>query len=323
MQYRRFGRTGWQISEIGFGCWGLGGGWGPRDDTQGQAALEQGVNFFDTAYVYGNGHSEQLVGEILRRWGKPVILATKVPSKTMEWPASPTTPISRAFPTDWIIRCTEMSLKRLGLARIDLQQLHVWTDTWVEADEWRKAAETLKRDGKIRAFGVSINDHEPESALKIVATGEIDSIQVIYNIFDQSPAEKLFPIAQEHGLAVIVRVPLDEGSLTGAFTSETRFPRGDWRSGYFKGERLKETCARVEKLKPFLRPGMPTLSALALKFCLAHPAVSAVIPGMRKVSNVAANCAVSDGTPLDPKDLKDLKSHRWRRNFYVGAWDLG
>jgi len=325
MRYRTFGKTGWKVSEIGFGCWGLGGGWGPRDDPEAKAALkrglELGVNFFDTAYVYGDGHSEELLGQVLRDWGKPVMVATKIPAKTMEWPAKPATPISRAFPTQWIIQCTEVSLKRLGLERIDLQQLHVWTDAWVQADEWKKAADQLKSQGKIRAFGVSLNDHEPESALKLVALREIDSVQVIYNIFEQTPQKALFPLCQEHGVAVIGRVPLDEGSLTGAFTPQTRFPKGDWRAGYFKEGRLEQACARAQRLTSFLRPGIPSLSALALKFVLAHPAVSTVIPGMRKVSHVEANCAVSDTEGLTPQEAQELKGHAWERNFYVGAWD--
>ena len=325
MRQRLFGRTGWDLSEIGFGCWGMGGGWGPRDDEEAKAslrrALELGVNFFDTAYVYGEGKSEQLLGEVLRQSDRPFHVATKVPSATLEWPAHPKISIAKAFPTEWIIRCTETSLKRLGLERIDLQQMHVWTDAWVEAAEWRKAVEVLKRQGKIRAFGVSVNDHEPESALKLAATGEVDSVQVIYNIFDQTPAQRLFPLCQEHGVAVIARVPFDEGSLAGAFTPQTRFPRGDWRAGYFKGERLEETCSRVERLKKLLGPEAPTLTSLALKFALSHPAVSTVIPGMRKRSHVDSNCAASDGTHLSREKQAALKGHAWPRNFYVGAWD--
>lgn len=286
-----------------------------------QRALELGVNFFDTAYIYGNGHSEKILGEVLSCWKEPVRVATKVPAKTMEWPARSTTPISKAFPTDWIIHCTETSLKRLKLEAVDLQQMHVWTDAWVEAQEWQKAADTLKRQGKIRAFGVSVNDHEPGSVMKLVATGKIDSIQVIYNIFDPTPAQALLPLCQKQGVAMIVRVPFDEGSLTGTLTPQTRFPWGDWRAGYFRGERLKQVCERVERLKEFLTPGVPTVSALALRFVLAHAAVSTVIPGMRKVKNVEANCAVSDGKALDPQVLTRLGAHAWERNFYTGAWD--
>ncbi len=325
MQYRPFGKKRWSASQLGFGCWGLGGGWGHRDDSQAKAALrralECGINFFDSAYVYGEGHSERLLGEVIRTSQEPVIVATKVPAKTMEWPAHPTTPISKAFPTDWIVRCTEISLQRLGLERIDLQQMHVWTDAWVETDEWKKAAEQLKRQGKIKAFGISVNDNEPESALQLAATGLIDSVQVVYNVFEQSPAEKLFPICQEHGVAIIARVPFDEGALTGSFRPDMKFEPDDWRAGYFKGERLIQTCERVERLKAFLRPGVETLSALSLKFVLSHPAVSTVIPGMRKISHVEANCAAVEGGVLTAEELQRLKSHAWARNFYQGAWE--
>ena len=325
MRQRVFGRTGWQVSEIGFGCWGMGGGWGPRDDAGAKAAirraLELGVDFFDTAWIYGEGQSEKLLGEGLRGTDKPARVATKVPAKTMDWPAHPGLDIRKAFPVDWIIECTETSLKRLGMERVDLQQMHIWTDAWVEAEEWREAAARLKKQGKIKGFGVSVNDHEPDSALKLVASGEIDSVQVIYNIFDPTPEQRLFPLAQEHGVAVIARVPFDEGSLSGKFTRETRFPKSDWRSGYFKGERLTETCERVERLKSQLDKETPTLSALALKFCLSHPAVSTVIPGMRRQEHVEANCAVSDLPPLSSAKRALLKEHAWARNFYRGAWD--
>ena len=324
MQPRTFGKLGWRVGEIGFGCWGLGGDWGSRDDAEGRRALERavalGINFFDTAYVYGNGHSEELLGSVVRAAPHPVYVATKVPSKLMTWPADPRQRIADAFPTEWIIRCTERSLKRLGVERIDLQQLHVWTDAWVGADEWRRAAEQLKRDGKIRAFGVSVNDHDPPSVLGLVATDEIDSVQVICNIFDQSPIEQLLPLCQQHGVAVIARVPFDEGGLTGTLTNETRFPRGDWRATYFRDERLTETVERVDRLREFLRPGVPTISALALKFILGHPAISTVIPGMRRVAHVEANAAVSDGPPLTPAELARLRAHAWPRNFYLGTF---
>ncbi len=324
MRQRSCGRLGWRVSEIGFGCWGIGGDWGTRDDGEARRALlrglELGINFFDTAYVYGSGHSEGLVGEVIRAWPRPVVVATKVPSKLMTWPADPATRITDAFPTDWIIRCTEISLKRFGVERIDLQQLHVWTDAWVGADEWRRAAERLKRDGKIRAFGVSINDHDPDSALQLVATGEIDSVQVIFNIFDQSPAERLLPLCQERGVAVIARVPFDEGGLTGTLTPQSVFARGDWRAAYFRDERLAETVARVARLREFLGPHVPSVSALALKFVLSHPAISTVIPGMRRAAHVEANAAVSDGHLLPPDVLARLKAHAWPRNFYVGTF---
>ncbi len=303
----------------------MGGGWGPRDDEEAKAAirraLELGVDFFDTAWIYGEGQSEKLLGEALKGSTRPFRVATKVPAKTMDWPAHPGLDVRKAFPADWILECTETSLKRLGMERVDLQQMHIWTDAWVDAEEWREAAQRLKKQGKIKAFGVSINDHEPESALSIVASGEIDSVQVIYNLFDQRPAERLFPLAQEQGVAVIARVPFDEGSLAGRFTPETKFPRGDWRAGYFKGERLAETCTRVEELKKLLGPEARDLSTLALKFVLAHPAVSTVIPGMRRREHVEQNCTASDGRPFSKQTLAVLKEHAWARNFYQGAWD--
>lgn len=314
-----------ELSKLGFGCWGLGGGWGRVDDTQAQAALrravELGINFFDTAFIYGQGHSEEIVGRALRPVRNKVYIATKVPAKTMEWPATPQSIITKAFPVDWFVRCTETSLRRLGLERLDLQQMHVWTDAWVDSDEWRKAVQWLKKEGKIRSFGVSVNDHEPDSVLKLVATGEIDSVQVIYNIFDQTPAEKLFPLCQEHGVKVIVRVPFDEGALTGLLKPGMRFEPDDWRAGYFKGERLTETLDRVERLQAFLGPDAPELPSLALKFAMGHPAVSTVIPGMRKVSHVEANAAIAAGKPLPADTLHRLREHAWPRNFYQGAWE--
>lgn len=325
MRQRSFGRTGWEVSELGMGTWGFGGDFGPRDDAEAVRAVgravAQGVTFFDTAYLYGRGHSEQLLGRALRGAGRPVFVATKVPAKTMEWPATPASRIDRAFPVDWIARCTDVSLQRLGVERIDLQQLHVWTDAWVGAEEWRAAADRLKRAGKIRAFGVSVNDHEPDSVRQLVATGAVDAVQVIYNLFDQRPAERLFPLCQEHGVAVIARVPFDEGGLTGTLTRETTFATGDWRAGYFRGERLRETVERVERLKGFLRPTIPTLSALALQFVLSHPAVSTVIPGMRTVAHVEANVEAATGGCLTADELERLKPHAWPRNFYIGAWD--
>jgi aryl-alcohol dehydrogenase-like predicted oxidoreductase len=215
------------------------------------------------------------------------------------------------------VSCTDRSLAKLGRERIDLTQFHNWTDAWLGNDEWKEAVAALKRDGKIGAFGVSINDHEPASALQLVASGLVDTVQVIFNIFDQSPLERLFPLCVEHGVGVIVRVPFDEGSLTGAFTPDTRFTGDDFRARYFRGERLPDTLRRVEALKTLLDPSTPTLPELALKFILGHSAVSTVIPGMRKLKNVAANTAVSSSAPLPAGRLAALRAHAWPRNFYL------
>lgn len=320
MQYRTFGRLGWRVSEIGFGTWGIGGMWGRRDDRQALAALRRaadlGVNFFDTALAYGEGHSERLIATALGADRRRCFVATKVPPMNYQWPARTQTPLAEAFPAEWIRRCTERSLRHLRRETIDLQQLHVWNDRWTDAEEWRAAVERLRREGKIRAFGVSINDHQPDSALRLVRMGLVDAVQVIYNIFDQSPAARLLPLCRRQRVAVIVRVPFDEGSLTGTFTPTTRFPAGDWRRRYFTPDRLAETVARVERLRWLVGGRAPTLAIAALKFCLSHPAVSTVIPGMRRVAHVEANVAGSDGRLLPRRSLERLHAHAWPRNFY-------
>lgn len=322
MQYREFGRTGIKVSEIGFGTWSMGSMWGPRDDKAATEALnlavDLGINFFDTAYVYGDGHSEQLIGNVVRKRKirDKVFIATKVPPKDYHWPARAGSDVRKIFPASWIREMTEKSLKNLGTDTVDLQQLHVWASNWFHQGDWRDELMKLQKEGKVRWFGISINDHDPDTALEIVKSGLIDSVQVIYNIFDQTPAEKLLPLCREHRAGVIVRVPLDEGGLSGRLTPETKFDAKDWRRLYFTGGRLKETCDRVEKLKSFLDDEVQSIPELALKYCLSHPAVSTVIPGMRKPEHVQANCSASDGKPLSEKTLKALKQHAWPRNFY-------
>ncbi len=321
MKYRKFGRTGLELSEIGHGTWGMGSMWGPRDDRAAIDALtrslELGVNFFDTAIVYGEGHSEGLIASTFKETKKKCFVATKIPPKNREWPGRHNVDVSETFPADHIISCTEQSLKSLRMDCVDLQQLHVWSDTWLENTDWLSAVEKLKAEGKIKYFGVSINDHEPNTALKMVSSGIIDSVQVIYNIFDQAPAEKLFPLCQEKNVAVIVRVPFDEGSLAGKLTPDTEFHKKDWRRHYFKGDRLKETCARVDKLSFLVRDEIKNMAQAALKYCLSHPAVSTVIPGMRTIPHVEDCCSVSDGILLKETELKELENHAWDRNFYV------
>ena len=319
MNKRKLGRTGWDVSEIGYGGWGIGKNWwGETDDAESLKALktawDAGVNFFDTAYVYGDGHSEQLMAKALQ--GKKAIIATKIPPANQEWPGNPKTSVKKVFPREWIHSCTERSLKYLDRECIDLTQFHVWSDAWFEDDEWKRAVEDLKKAGKIKAFGISINDHDPNSALKLVASGLIDSVQVIFNIFDQSPLEKLFPLCIKHNVGVIVRVPLDEGGLTGTLTNETKFEKGDFRGQYFRGDNLRQTVERAEKLKALLGPETKTLPELALKFVLGHEAVSTVIVGMRQTKNVRANTGVSGAPALSLNTMKELQKHAWPRNFY-------
>ncbi len=321
MRYRKLGKTPIEFSEIGYGAWGIGGKqWlGGSDDESVKAvnrAFELGLNFIDTALAYGEGHSEQLVGRLVRESGKRIYIATKVPPMNQIWPAQPGIGIDKVFPYDYIIQSTETSLKNLGVETIDLQQLHVWNPEWIERDEWRRAFEDLKKAGKVRSVGISINDHDPDSALAIVQTGLIDSVQVIYNIFDQSPQQNLFPLCQRLGVGVLARVPLDEGSLTGTISEGTTFEPGEFREMYFRGDRKKQVVEHVDTLKADLDGFEGSLPEIALRFCISHPAVTSVIPGMRKVRNVENNMGVSDKGPLSPEILERLKKHVWNKNFY-------
>jgi aryl-alcohol dehydrogenase-like predicted oxidoreductase len=322
MRHRKLGRTGFDVSELGYGAWGISGkqwiGSSTNDALAAlRAATEGGVDFIDTALAYGDGVSERLVGQVVRETGGRVRVATKVPPKNRLWPAQPGIGIEDVFPYDYIIASAEESLINLNLESIDLFQLHVWNPDWVDRDEWRRAFETLKKSGKVRAVGVSINDHQPDSGIGIVETGLIDSVQVIYNIFDQTPEAKLFPACVKHNIGVIARVPFDEGSLAGRVTPTTVFPEGDFRNHYFRGERKQQVATRVGAILNDLKlAGPEALPAVALRFCLSSPAVSTVIPGMRSLSSVSANLTAAGQGPL-PTDLLDiLRGHRWDRNFY-------
>jgi aryl-alcohol dehydrogenase-like predicted oxidoreductase len=316
MRYRTFGRLGWQVAEVGYGMWGMGG-WTGSDDGESLASLERavalGCNFFDTAWVYGNGHSEQLLGALLARTSsKPPIVATKIPPKNMRWPAKAEYAIGEVYPADHIRDYTKKSLENLGASAIDLQQFHVWSDAWADDEGWQRAVDDLKREKVVRAFGISVNRREPANVLRALRTGLIDSVQVVYNVFDQAPEDELFPYCQANGIAIIARVPFDEGSLTGALTAESTWPSGDFRNMYFNRENLDATVPRVTRLQPLVPDGMD-LPELALRFILHHPAVSTVIPGMRKTRHVERNLAVADGAVLPPRLLDALRTHRWDR----------
>jgi aryl-alcohol dehydrogenase-like predicted oxidoreductase len=321
MKYRAFGSTGINVSEIGYGAWGIGGAmWqGARDDESLQAlhtAIDLGLNFIDTALVYGDGHSEQLVGKVVKERKERIYVATKVPPKNGKWPARPGTPLRDAFPHDYILKSAETSLRNLGMDTIDILQLHVWNDDWTDESEWADAIAKLKSQGKIRQFGVSINDHQPNNALRLAASGKVDTFQVIHNIFDQTPEEKLYPFCLEKKIGIIVRVPLDEGGLSGKITADTQFPAGDFRIQYFRGDRKQQIMDRVSRLSNLLGAEAATIPELALRYTLSHPAVSTVIPGMRSVNNVKSNCKLSDARLLSEKLMLELKNHRWDRNFY-------
>ena len=316
MRYRTFGRTGWRVGEVGYGMWGMGG-WTGSDDIQSRISLEgavaRGVNFFDTAQAYGDGHSELLLGRLMAaRADKRLYAATKVPPKNRQWPSLRGVPLAEVFPRDYIRRYVEISRANLGLETIGLLQLHVWEDDWLANGDLQRTVAELKKEGSIRAFGISLNRWEPWNGVKAVQSGLVDAVQVIYNIFDQAPEDELFPACREHGVAVIARVPFDEGSLTGSLTVETKWSPEDWRSTYFVPENLVESVAHADALKPLIPPGM-TMADMALRFILSNADVSTVIPGMRKTENVEANTAVSDGNPLPSDLLSELRKHRWDR----------
>lgn len=320
MRYRTFGRLGWQVAEVGFGTWGMGGWSGSNDEASRAAlvrALELGCNFFDTALAYGNGHSETLLRGVLREWGgaRPFV-ATKVPPKHGKWPAKKGDRLAEAFPPDHIRASTERSLANLGVDCVDLQQFHIWTDDWATDETWQRAADDLKAQRLVRAIGISVNRWEPANVLAALRTGVVDAVQVVYNIFDQAPEDELFPACAELGVAVIARVPFDEGSLTGAMKPADTFPKTDWRSLYFTPENLRATLARVAALMPDVPSGMD-LPELALRFILHHSAVSTVIPGMRSVRKVERNMAASDATPFPPGLLSAMRRHRWDRTTVI------
>ncbi|WP_406459006.1 aldo/keto reductase [Streptomyces sp. NBC_00876] len=320
MRYRELGRSGLSVSEIGYGAWGIGeSSWvGATEDESLRAlnrAIDLGVNFIDTARGYGE--SERIVGQVVReRAGDEVLVATKVPPLNREWPAQDGTDPAETFPGEHIRTSLETSLRASGLDHFDVLQFHVWNDEWMGRGDWLETVAELKKEGKIRLFGVSVNDHRPESAIALVRSGAVDSVQVIYNVFDQAPADAFLPACEEHGVGVIVRVALDEGGLTGRITAGTTFPEGDWRNRYFRDDRPAQVEQRVAAIVADLGIEPDAVAEHALRFVLSSPAVSTVIPGMRSVRNVERNTALSDGIPLTAGQLAVLAGHRWQRNFY-------
>ena len=321
MKYRKLGRTGYEVSEMAHGLWGMSG-WSGSEDQESLDALhlatDLGCNFFDTAWAYGQGKSDGLLGEILSRNASPpnpakrLYAASKIPPLNGKWPARPEYKYQEVFPADHVFKHTDLILKQLRTDSIDLLQFHVWDDSWTDEPKFRDTVEKLKRDGRIRSFGLSLNRWEPENGLKALRTGLVDVVQVIYNIFDQAPEDKLLPVCEDLNIGVIARVPLDEGSLGGKMTPQTTFPKGDWRAMYFGPKNLIPTLERVDNLKAALPSGM-TLPEMALRFILSNPAVSTIIVGMRKPDHVRQNIAISDAGPLDATLLGKLKSHRWDR----------
>ena len=316
MRFRTFGRLGWRVGEVGYGMWGMGG-WSGSDDKESIASLElaasKGVNFYDTAQAYGDGRSEQLLARLMARHsGMRIYNATKVPPKNRQWPSRRGVPVGQVFPRTYVREYLDISCSNLGVDTIDLLQLHVWQDDWLDSGELQRTVAELKREGAIRAFGISLNRWEPWNGIKAVRAGFVDSVQVVYNIFDQAPEDELFAACRENNVAVIARVPFDEGSLIGNLTLDTTWLEGDWRATYFVPENLAATIARVDAIRPLVPEGS-TMAEMALRFVLSNPDVSTVIPGMRKMDNVEANVAASAAGPLPTDLIAQLRAHRWDR----------
>ena len=304
------------VSEIGYGMWGIGS-WSDSDDRESldslQLAVDLGCNFFDTAWAYGEGRSERLLGELVRaNLHRKLYTATKVPPKNREWPSRREFSLDEVFPADHIREYVERSLVNLELPSVDLLQFHVWEDAWADDERWQRVVAELKSEGLIHGVGISINRWEPWNAQRTLRTGVVDAVQVIYNIFDQAPEDELFPLCRELDIAVIARVPFDEGTLTGTLTTESNWPRGDWRNSYFNRENLEASVQRAHALQPVV-PAEMTLPEMALRFILSNRDVSTVIPGMRKARHVRANMATSAAGPVAPELIDKLREHRWDR----------
>jgi len=315
MRTRKFGRMGWDTGELGYGMWGMAG-WTGSDDAASAASLElahaKGVNFFDTALAYGEGRSEQMLARLVAAHPDKVLTATKVPPMNRKWPAPKGTPLAEVFPRDYVRQMVDVSRANLGVETIDLLQLHVWEDDWLDGRELIRTVDELRREKAIRAFGLSLNRWEPWNGVRAVKSGLADAVQVIYNIFDQSPEDELFPACRDNGVAVIARVPFDEGSLTDTLTMDSHWPEGDWRNTFFVPENLRATLERVDRLRPLV-PAGTTMAELAIRFIVSNPDVSVVIPGMRRPAHVESNVAAAEKGPLTSGQLAELRTHRWDR----------
>lgn len=327
MKYRIFGSTDWLVSEIGFGAWAIGGGWGPVNDKQSVQTLieawEQGINLVDTAQMYGKGHSETVIGEALKQWkGHHVYIATKVQPQEWPHPSEDDPDITSRYPKAYIREQCEASLQRLGVESIDLYQLHGWFPKGIVDTEWYEALIELKKEGKIREIGISLRDYRPDEGIEIAKTGRIQSEQVVYNLFEQRPVNELFPTCKEHKVAILARVPFDESALVGNWAEDTyaSFPVDDLRHVYFKGERFKKTYEKVEEMKRLVQEmtggQYSSLAEVALRFCLSQPAVTCVIPGMVTRQHLLENCKVSDGIPLSEELLTAMRVFNWPRNYH-------
>jgi aryl-alcohol dehydrogenase-like predicted oxidoreductase len=319
MHYRVLGKTGIRVSEIGFGAWAIGGasetagvqwGWGEVSEADAIAAVrrarELGVNFFDTANVYGKGRSEQLLGKALSGDWSNVYVASKVGNVERNG-------LSRK---DWsrehIVASCEAGLARLNKDVIDLYQLHNPDEQTIRHGDWPETMELLRKQGKIRWYGVSV--FSPEEALAVLERGQGHTIQLVYNALRQEMAEEVFPMALKKNFGIIARVPLYYGILTGKFAADTIFPANDHRSHTLPPDTLRQLVARAEQLKSFSGDAPP--AQWALRFAISHHAVSTIIPGARNARQVEQNCAASDGLGL-PKQQILAARQMWQEDEYL------
>ncbi len=323
MKYRAFGNTGWEVSEVGFGAWAIGGGWGPQSDSDSVAtlhrALDLGVNFIDTAAGYGGGRSEQIIGQVLKTRKERVYVATKTPPQPGPWPPSPYCKANDRYSEAYLRRNVEERLRNLQVDCIDLLQLHTWTRAWNQHPTPLEILRKLRDEGKIANIGLSTPETDQDAFVDLMRGGWLDGVQVIYNLFEQQPAAEFLPTAQKHGVGVIVRVAFDEAVLTGKYTADHTFPEGDFRRNYFAGDRLGRAVKRVEAIKQTIAGWKLTLPQVALKFVLSHPAVSTVIPGIRSAEQAVLNAAVPELPDLTEEQLAALRQHAWPRSFWYAG----
>ena len=320
MKYRKLGKTGLEISEIGFGAWAIGGSWGEQDESVSEktliSAIERGVNFIDTAALYGDGKSEQIIGRVLKKLDKEVYIATKIPPAAGSWPISPYCDEEDRYSEKYLRKNLERCLRNLDTDCIDVLQLHTWTRAWNRNPKAFDLLRKFKDEGKARFVGVSTPEHDQNAVIDLMKNGHVDTVQVIYNIFEQEPAAELLPVAMETGTGIIVRMAFDEGVLTGKYTKDHVFPEGDFRRDYFSGDRLRIAVEKVERIREDTKSCGLTLPQLALKFVLSHPAVSTVISGMRNPDQAQANISVSDLPELSKELLDILHRHIWLKGFW-------
>ena len=319
--YEYLGKTKISCSRVGIGTWAIGGGWGPQPETQSleaiQKALECGCRLIDTAPLYGNGRAEKLITQAFRTYGSRVTTLTKVYPLHYHWAPVPGTPIQSVYPAEHIINQAEESLRRLETDCLDCLLFQTWCPSWTEEREWYETMRVLQKQGKIRAFGISVSDHRPDEANGIIKAGLVDIVEVCYSILDQRAANLLFPVALQHHVSIIARTPLASGALAGTWHEGMKFHRRDWRRRVFRNDLLQQTLKRVAQVQSLIDPAL-VLAQVALRFCLSHPAVAAVIPGVRSVEQASCNLAVLEQGPLRQKTLDEIVE-LWRREFYLNV----